>query len=92
MPNTYTQLMVHVVFSTKNRERTLPDAHRDDLYRYFWGIHNNLGCHLYRIGGMDDHIHILTGMPTTLSNSRLRRHDQDRHHEVAQDASHIPTV
>ena len=67
MPNTYTQLVYHVVFSTKNRERTLPDAHRNDLYRYFWGVHKNLNCHLYRIGGIDDHVHILTGMPTTLS-------------------------
>ena len=40
MPNTYTQLLFHVVFSTKNRQRTLPDAHRELLYRYIWGIHN----------------------------------------------------
>ncbi len=67
MPNTYTQLMFHVVFSTKNRERTLTDGHRDALYKYLWGIHNNLNCHLYRIGGTDDHVHILTGLPTTLA-------------------------
>ena len=67
MPNTYTQLLYHVVFSTKNRERTLPDAHRDAAYKYIWGIHKNLNCHLYRIGGTDDHVHILTGMPTTLA-------------------------
>ena len=69
MPNTYTQLLYHVVFSTKNRQRTLTDGHREHLYRYIWGIHNNLTCHLYRIGGIDDHIHILTAMPTTLSLS-----------------------
>lgn len=67
VPNTYTQLMFHVVFSTKNRQRTLPDEHRETLYRYIWGIHKNLNCHLHRIGGIDDHVHILTGMPTTLS-------------------------
>jgi putative transposase len=67
MPNTYTQLLFHVVFSTKNRQRTLPDAHRELLYRYVWGIHKNLDCHLYRIGGVDDHVHILTATPTTLS-------------------------
>ena len=33
MPNTYTQLLFHVVFSTKNRERTLTDGHRDSLYK-----------------------------------------------------------
>jgi REP element-mobilizing transposase RayT len=67
MPNTYTQLLFHVVFSTKNRERTLPDGPRENLYRYIWGIHKNLNCHLYRIGGIDDHVHILTAIPTTSS-------------------------
>ena len=67
MPNTYTQLLFHVVFSTKNRERTLTDGQRDALYKYIWGIHNNLNCHLYRIGGVDVHVHILTGLPTTLA-------------------------
>ena len=67
MPNTYTQLLFHVVFSTKNRQRTLPDSHRELLYRYIWGIHKNLNCHMYRIGGIDDHVHILTATPTTLS-------------------------
>ena len=67
MPNTYTQLLFHVVFSTKNRQRTLPDGHREVLYRYIWGIHKNLDCHLYRIGSIDDHVHILTAIPTTLS-------------------------
>ncbi len=67
MPNTYTQLLFHIVFSTKNRQRTLPDDHRDFLYRYIWGIHKNMNCHLYRIGGIDDHVHILTATPTTVS-------------------------
>jgi hypothetical protein len=56
MPNTTTQLLFHVVFSTKHRERTLPDGKRDALYKYIWGIHSNLNCHLYRIGGVDDHV------------------------------------
>jgi putative transposase len=67
MANTYTQLMYHVVFSTKNRQRTLSDVHRELLYRYIWGIHKNLKCHLYRIGGIDDHVHILSAIPTTWS-------------------------
>jgi putative transposase len=67
MPNTYTQLLFHVVFSTKSRERTLTHGHRDKLYKYIWGIHAGLNCHLYRIGGVDDHVHILTATPTTLA-------------------------
>jgi len=56
-----------VVFSTKNRQRTLPDGQRELLYRYVWGIHKNLDCHLYRIGGIEDHVHLLTALPTTIS-------------------------
>lgn len=67
MANTYTQLLFHSVFSTKNRERSLPDAWRETLYKYIWGIHKGMKCHLYRIGGIDDHVHALTGTPTTLS-------------------------
>ena len=67
MPNTYTQLLYHVVFSTKKRQRTLPDGHRESLYRSIWGIHHNHNCHLYRIGGIDDHVHLLTALPTVLS-------------------------
>ena len=37
MPNTYTQLLFHVVFSTKNRERTLTDGNRDAVYKYILG-------------------------------------------------------
>jgi hypothetical protein len=34
MPNTHTQLLFHIVFSTKNRERSLTDGHRENLYKY----------------------------------------------------------
>lgn len=70
MANTYTQLLYHIVFSTKNRERAITAERRDDLYRYMWGIHRNLKCHLYRIGGTDDHVHILTSIHPTLALSK----------------------
>jgi REP element-mobilizing transposase RayT len=67
MANTYTQLDFHVVFSTKDRQRVLTQERREDLYRYIWGIHRNLDCKLHRIGGVEDHVHILASLPTTLS-------------------------
>jgi REP element-mobilizing transposase RayT len=62
MANTYTQILYHIVFSTKNRLRCIEPARRDDLYGYIWGINKNLKCHLYRIGGVEDHVHILTSI------------------------------
>jgi putative transposase len=58
--STYTQICYHLVFSTKNRERTLTAQRREDLFRYVWGIIQNHESHLYRIGGVEDHVHILT--------------------------------
>ena len=59
---TYTQILYHLVFSTKHRRRVLDAPRRDELFRYLWGILKNKDCHLYRIGGVEDHIHILTSL------------------------------
>ncbi len=67
MANTYTQIFYHVVFSTKNRARCINQDQREHLYGYLWGIHKNLKCHLYRIGGVEDHAHILTSIHPTVS-------------------------
>src|SRR4029453_18222202 len=54
---------------TKNRVPALTADRRDDLFKYIWGIHKNLNCHLYRIGGVDDHVHILTSIHPKLALS-----------------------
>ncbi len=59
---TYTQIVYHIIFSTKNRIPCLLENKRDDLFRFIWGIVKNRDCHLYRINGMEDHIHILTSL------------------------------
>lgn len=58
--STYTQILYQVVFSTKNREKTMINEGQKDLYRYLWGILKKQNCHLYRINGVEDHIHIIT--------------------------------
>ncbi len=58
--STYTQLLYQIVYSTKYRERTLVKEHRRDLFADIWGILKNKGCHLYRVNGVEDHIHIVT--------------------------------
>ncbi len=70
MANTYTQILYHIVFSTKNRERAITSDRREDLFRYLWGIQKNLKCHLYRIGGVEDHVHILTSLHPSLALSK----------------------
>ena len=44
---------------------------QEKVYRYIWGILTNNNCHLYRIGGMEDHLHIVTHIHPTVAVSNL---------------------
>ena len=68
--STYTQILYQIVFSTKNREPVLKKR-QTELYKYFWAILKNKHCHLYRIGGVEDHIHIITHLHPTVALSSL---------------------
>jgi putative transposase len=65
--STHTAISYHIVFSTKNRTPVLTRDRRDDLFRYVWGIIKNRHSHLYRINGVEDHLHILSGLHPTVS-------------------------
>jgi putative transposase len=69
--STYTQILYQIVFSTKNRKHTLTSNNRENLYKYIWGILKNKKCHLYRIGGISDHIHIVTYLHPTIALASL---------------------
>jgi putative transposase len=62
MPNTYTQIHIHAVFTVQNRASVICKAWQEDLYRYITGIIQNHGHKLLAINGMPDHVHILFGM------------------------------
>jgi REP element-mobilizing transposase RayT len=69
--STYTQILYQIVFSTKNREHSLEKENQKELYKYIWGVLKNKNCHLYQIGGVTDHIHILTHLHPNISLSSL---------------------
>ena len=69
--STFTQIIYQIVFSTKNREHTLSKENQKELYKYIWGILNNKKCHLYQIGGITDHVHILAQLHPTIALSTL---------------------
>jgi REP element-mobilizing transposase RayT len=71
--STYTQIYYHIVFSTKDRIPALAANRREDLFRYTWGILKNKESHLYRIGGVEDHIHMLTSVHPTICLADLVR-------------------
>jgi putative transposase len=69
--STYTQIIYHIVFSTKNRICCLSEDKRPELFRYISGIIKHKDCHLYQINGFEDHLHILTDIKPTLNLADL---------------------
>ena len=69
--STFTQVLYHIVFATKDRQRVLRPERRQEMYKYIWGVIRNKDCHLYRIGGVEDHVHILTSLHPSVSLAEL---------------------
>ena len=69
--STYTQILYQIVFSTKKRERTLTKGNRTELFKYMWGVLKEKNCHLYRINGVEDHLHIVTHLHPTIALASL---------------------
>lgn len=69
--STYTQILYQIVFSTKSREQTLLKPNREELFKYIWGVLKNKNCHLYRIGGVADHLHIVIHIHPSISLASL---------------------
>jgi len=63
MAHSFTHLLSHVVFSTKNRAQQLDIELRDRLFPYMSGIINELGGSVSTINGTKDHIHMLLRLP-----------------------------
>jgi REP element-mobilizing transposase RayT len=58
----YTQVLYHIVLRTKYSEPVIVQKNVSFLYKYIWGIIKNKKGMLYRINGMEDHIHILSDL------------------------------
>jgi len=73
MPNTYTQLYVHVIFAVKARRLLISNLWKDNLYKYITGIITNKNQKLMIINGMPDHLHLLIGLKPDCALSDLVR-------------------
>ncbi len=71
MSQSLSQILLHIVFSTKSRRPSLSPAIQAELYSYTAAVLRNLECPAVEIGGTTDHIHILCSMSRTLSVAEL---------------------
>lgn len=63
----YRQIYYQIVFGTKYRKPTIEDTHCQELYKFIWGIIEKKKCKLYRINGVEDHIHIFSDLHPSIS-------------------------
>ncbi|MCO6509670.1 MAG: IS200/IS605 family transposase [Aridibacter famidurans] len=62
MPNTYSQIYIHVVFAVKGRRNLVDKSWREELYKYITGTVQDKRNKMISIGGIEDHIHMLIGL------------------------------
>lgn len=65
MPQSLSRVLIHLVFSTKNRERFLTPAVQAELHPYLAGTLDNIHCPSLQVGGIEDHVHLFFGMSRT---------------------------
>jgi putative transposase len=67
MAHTYTHNLIHLVFSTKDRQPFIPNEKLPELWKYIVGIGKNHKIYVIAVGGMADHVHILFDLPKTMT-------------------------
>jgi putative transposase len=66
MPQSLAKILVHTVFSTKERRPFLRNGNlRNELHAYLGGILKQHDCQPLVIGGVADHVHILSTLSRT---------------------------
>ena len=71
MPQSLSKVILHIIFSTKNREAWLDSDVRPRMHAYLATVCRNLGAELVRVGGVADHVHIVTTLPRTVSQAEF---------------------
>jgi putative transposase len=71
MPQSLSFVLIHVIFSTKDRKRCLTKPIRQELHAYLAKVARNNGCEAYRVGGVEDHVHCAIRLSRTISIAKL---------------------
>lgn len=73
MAHTFTNLLTHIIFSTKDRLPCIDAQLKPELLAYMGGIVRELEGKAYSINGTADHVHLLVSLPPTLALSDAMR-------------------
>lgn len=88
MSQSLARIIVHLVFSTKNREPFIAAEHRNRLFGYLGGTLNGIGCPVIAVGGVADHVHLLFVLGRTISLSKAVEEVKKESSKWAKEAIH----
>jgi REP element-mobilizing transposase RayT len=71
MPQSHSFLLVHLIFSTKDRAPILDASIRPDLHAYLATVARNTNCECFRVGGVADHVHLAIRISRTITIAQL---------------------
>ena len=71
MPQSLDKVLLHLVFSTKDRFPCLGASVRPALHAYLATVSRNAGCECPRAGGVADHVHLAIQFPRTMTIAAL---------------------
>jgi REP element-mobilizing transposase RayT len=71
MAQTLVRILVHLIFSTKDRANLIRPDIEGELHRYLTGIANNLDSPCFAINGTGDHVHMLVSQSKNVALAEL---------------------
>jgi putative transposase len=73
MSHTFTHIVIHLVFGTKDRAPLISIEIKEALFAYMGGIIREIGGKAIIVNGMPDHVHLLLSLPPTLAPAEVVR-------------------
>lgn len=71
MPESRSLVLVHIIFTTKDRRPFLSDEVRESTHAYLATIARDVGCECYRVRGVDEHVHLAIRLSRTVTIAAL---------------------
>lgn len=71
MPQSHSNILIHLIWRTKDRHPWLKSGLREKAHAFLAGAVRQLDCEAYRVGGVADHVHLSVRLSRTLSVANL---------------------
>ena len=71
MPQSLSNILVHLIWSTRDRRPCLDPSTREKTHAFLAGVVRQCDCEAYRVGGPTDHVHLAIRLSRTVSVADL---------------------